>query len=137
MSAATSPIPQQVQETIALLRRDVLAKTEEAERYERESKRYLERADAVRREVAQKDHLADELEAAYGVVRFRREAVTPAANSAPVTIEKIRGYLADNGGRPSHLAKHFKVSKEEIEKLISAPDSKVKVVPRGWLKLQP
>src|SRR5436190_818123 len=129
----SATIPSEVETTVTLLRREAKQKYEEGNRLASEAQMLIRLAQ-------HKARLADELEASFGIVHFRREAPPGSANGSgkaagDVTIERIRDYLAHNGGRPNHVAKHFGVSEEQIKKLIAAPDSRVTVAERGWLKL--
>ena len=56
-------------------------------------------------------------------------------DSGPVTIERLRSYLQDKGGRVIHVAARLGVAQDVIQKLIEAKDSGIVVAPRGWLKL--
>jgi len=51
-----------------------------------------------------------------------------------VTVEQLSKYLVSHGGRSVHVAKHFGVEPQAIEKLVADSNGEIWVAPRGWLK---
>ena len=102
----SATIPSEVEVTLEFLRRQSREKVDEGNRL-------VAQGQALIKDGQQKMRLADELESSVGITRTRVRppvAINGQPTSSGITIEQIRSYLAHSGGRPNHLAKHFKVS---------------------------
>ena len=86
--------------------------------------------------------MADEVERSFGL---KQATVSPRitetiAPSLPklgaVTLPEIREKLKHKSARPGELARHFNVDEAAITDLIHQPGSGIKMIERGWLKLE-
>lgn len=53
-----------------------------------------------------------------------------------VTLEALQEFLKEKSARPAVLVKHFGSTEKEISELVNQPNSGIKTVERGWLKLE-
>jgi hypothetical protein len=130
MSANAAPISDQQQ--LSWLREKAQRHFKAAEEETKQGKLCNKWADEMERDLKKRKSFGSKF-AAVPPAKPGEESASPNLGSA--NIGDLRRYLSVKGGRPAHVAAHFKVPTEEIQRLVSLPDSGIVVAERGWLKL--